>query len=364
MSRIIPPKRGLHVDPVALAVDGKQQSASIDGGVGGAPVALFSVTTSALAAGEVQVLPVKTLQLGYRAACFIDEIRISAFSNLQLATSANGGLTAIIAAKFDVGPHSFSGGNQTDANGFADGFIPIGCYAPRWSYGPEEAGSVYSGIVEFGGGSNAYRQYARVRWALPKPLYLGPGDVLRCSVQRHPTFAANVDPLVTPDIHVQVAYIGRVIASGTPPPSMRQIPWVSYMQKLSSAEVASSNQEFRNPFTRPLMVQRFTWRSYMSFGSDFVSLTELYGLFGDGMHGTPGGFHELIHIEDSLGYRVTNDYVPIGYVFDPFRRAWTFSRPIGPREQFNVKLLNEGVVPSIRAFITNIGMVGYRDEVL
>jgi hypothetical protein len=82
------------------------------------------------------------------------------------------------------------------------------------------------------------------------------------------------------------------------------------------------------------------------------------------MHGTPGGFHELIHIEDSLGYRVTNDYVPIGYVFDPFRRAWTFSRPIGPREQFNVKLLNKGVVPSIRAFITNIGMVGYRDEVL
>jgi hypothetical protein len=361
MSRIIPPKRGLHVDPVALAVDGKQQPVSIDGGVGGAPVALFSATTSALAAGEVQVLPVKTLQLGYRAACFIDEIRISAFSNLQLSASANGGLTGIIAAKFDVGPHSFSGGNQTDANGFAAGFIPIGCYAPRWSYGSEETGVIYAGTVEFGGGSNAYRAYARVRWALPKPLYLGPGDVLRCSVQRHPTFAANLSPLVTPDIHVQVAYIGRVVASGTPPPPMRQVPWVSYMQKLSSAAVASSNQEFRNPFTRPLMVQRFTWRSYRELTGGSYSFREL---FGDGVPAVNPVYYESIQVEDSLGYRVTNDYVPIGYVFDPFRRAWTFSRPIGPREQFNVKLSRSVSLATGITVITNIGMVGYRDEVL
>jgi hypothetical protein len=361
MSRIIPPKRGLYVDPVALAVDGKQQPVSIDGGVGGAPVALFSATTSALAAGQVQVLPIKTLQLGYRAACFIDEIRISAYSNAQLLASTNGGLTGIIAAKFDVGPHSFSGGNQTDANGFAAGFIPIGCYAPRWSYGPEEAGATYAGIVEFGGGQNGYRTYARVRWALPKPLYLGPGDVLRCSVQRHPTFAANLDPLFTPDVSVQVAYIGRVVASGTPPPPMRQVPWVSYMQKLSSEAVGSSNQEFRNPFTRPLMVQRFTWRSYREVKSGSYLFIEL---FGDGVPAVGSTYYESVQVEDSLGYRVTNDYVPIGYVFDPFRRAWTFSRPIGPREQFNVKLSRSIAPAANNTFITNIGMVGYRDEVL
>lgn len=345
MKTIIDPTSGIHADPVA-------QNGNVDGGLGGAPIALYAQTLSALAEGEVQNLPMKTLQLGFRTAYIVDEIRMIAYAETTTAGTRRG-LAGTIAAKFETGAHAFSGGPDTATGGFAGGFVPIGSYAPRWGLANDEESYVYSGLS---GGSNLFRAYARVRWPLPKPLYLSPGDMIRCSVQRHPTFDTGLG-----NVNVQVAYIGRVVAPGAPVPLMRQVPWVSYIQKLGSNAVASSNQEFRNPFTRPLMVQRFTHRIYQRKTSPSLSFIELFDT--QQVPGIAAAYYESVLIEDSLGYQVTRDYVPVGHVFDLYRHAWTFARPIGPKEQFNVKF-QRSQDPSPTEFVTNVGMVGYRDEVL
>lgn len=348
MQKILDPKTGLHVDPVA-------DDGTIRGGLGGAPVALFSETTAPLTSGVVQVLPIKTLQLGFRAAYLIDEIRMVAYTEAALTSANSRGLAGSIAAKFETGAHAFSGGVDTALNGFSSGYIPLGAYAPKWDFGilsNSENDVVYGGVS---GGVDIYRSFARVRWPLPKPLWMGPGDVLRCSVQRHPTFDAGL-----PNVNVQVSYIGRVVAPGAPPPALRQVPWVSYMQKLSSDAVASSNQEFRNPFTRPFMVQRLTYRTFRQIAAP-ASFTELLDI-----NQTPAltpSYYESVLLEDSLGYQVTRDYVPVGHVFDMYRHAWTFSRPIGPKEQFNVKFQRSLAPSEGTTFVNYLGMVGYRDEV-
>jgi hypothetical protein len=68
-----------------------------------------------------------------------------------------------------------------------------------------------------------------------------------------------------------------------------------------------------------------------------------------------------VYIEDTFGYKVTRDFTPAGMVFDSERCAWTFSRPLGPREQINMQFRTAGTV-ALTNGLYGVSMIGYREE--
>lgn len=330
---------------------------SILGGLGGSP-ALFSAQIDIAAGTKGVSLDQKTLQPGFRNAYLIDEIRISAYSAASAGAADNTvaqqrtGILGVISAKFQTGVHAFS-----------QSAIPIGLYAPRWSrldYGGQIVGEPTAGNF-------AYASYGHVRWPLPVPLYMAPGDALQCTLDRDTTRLAALGTIT-----VQVAYAGRMVVQGAPAPVARAVPWVGWFEKLSTEGQVQSQDKWRNPFMIPLHVQRLTMRSYRAVdSSDYFYGNDYFGLMaGSSNSGTNS--YERLALEDSLGYKMVAGSSPaggaaipppVGSVFDMARCAWTFGRPLGAREAFQATVTN--LTPSSNAaykVATQFGMVGYREE--
>ena len=307
---------------------------NLRGGCGGAPI-VFTANLSALAAGQSQALDAGTLQSGFRTPYLIDEIRMQAVT----ATYSNSGvqytgLGSYIRAKFQTGQHQFSKNT-----------VPIGLYAPVFSR--QDFGSVESGI-------SVRRSYSYVRWPLPKPLWMGPGDVINCTIERDGTLGLD-----GPLIDINVTYVGRTVAVGTPKPETRQVPWVSWFQNTSAVRQIVSTDEFRNPFTFPMHVQRFTCRT----ASTVEGVLERLAL-GQSPANMISSLYATCRLYDSLGYALVKEYAPVGDVFDSARHAWTFARALGPREQYDLTLRTDPTTTAVAAaFTTQVGMVGYRNEV-
>lgn len=318
------------------------------GGTGGAPIA-FSANFDGLANGFSVPLDTGTLQSGFRTPYFIDEIRMQVYTEPYLVAAANwSGIGGCIRAKFQTGNRAFS-----------KAAVPVGAYAPVFSY--QDFGAVQAG--DLGDGAVA-RGYSYVRWPLPKPLWMAPGDVIQATFEY---IGLGTPDAGFPEVNGGVTYVGRAIAPGTPPPDMRQIPWVSFLEYVNNTGYQNSTDQFRNPFTQPMLVQRFTSRTFSN------SVT---GAVEEMLRGqTPGVLNASsqfvsCRMDDSLGYNIAGSakqFAPIGLVFDTARHAWTFSRSLGAREQFNLTLRTDdvnGVAPiPVGGWRTFTGMVGYRDEV-
>ncbi len=337
---------GLGPNPI---VGGK---GGLRGGSGGAPIS-FTASAQGLVSGQSIMLDTGTLQSGFRTPYFIDEIRMQ-----------------IVSDEYDQGPDvgmvgtwGGIGGNlrvqfQTGNRQFSKKPVPMGLYAPVFS--PEDFGSLPAGL---NGVTPTLRSYCNVRWPLPKPLWMAPGDVIQAVFDYLPL---NQLGAPQPDVTVNVTYVGRTIAPGTAAPDTRQIPWVSFFEKLSDDAYLTTTEEFRNPFTYPMIVQRFTERTY----SEAPAIGGLEEQLSNGqlpaMLDSNNQFISM-KLEDSLGYAIVKDFAPVGLVFDTSRHAWTFSRSLGAREQFNLTLRTDDVngaaaVPG-PGWHTLVGMVGYRDEV-
>jgi hypothetical protein len=325
---ILPESKGLDPHPVG-------GRGSWLGGMGGAPVAFSAQTTAAVAPGANTPLNVGTLQLGFRSGYWVDEIRMNAWATGGGLTPSNNGLAAFTSFHF-----------QTGTKAFSKGAVPMGLYAPIFSqfdYGAEQT-------VSPGG----YISFARTRWKLPKPLFMNPGDAIQCSVFVGNTFLTNAQNL---SVNASVTYIGRALAQGAKPPVSRQVPWLGWFQKDSDTAFASCTNELQNPFTSRLIVQRFTSRTFVNAaGTAFGEQQSAAQL----QNGANDPYCEM-HLDDSLGYQIVPKFHGVGMVFDTSRHAWTFSRTMGPREQFNLQLRNAGGA-IVRKFQTQVGMVGYRDE--
>lgn len=312
-------------------------------GMGGAPVA-FSAQKLAMTPGTAgAVLNAQTLQSGFRTPYVIDEIRISAQTSVHASALITPyrftALAALLSAKFETGKHAFS----KDA-------VPVGMYAPYFSN--YDYGTVFA--------ANGYRDFLNVRWMLPKPLYMPAGDV----VQAYVSLGANgamTDLAVTVD--VTITYIGRLVAPGAKQPATRQIPWVGYMNTDAASGSAAgsifktSSREFENPFMIDMHVQRFTARTFAYTSTSYIETPYAYQLYSSTIP-----FFET-QIDDSLGYQIVPEFVPVGEAFDTSRHAWTFGRPLGARQQFNVQVrtgLNS--VTTDRQISQQIGFVGYREE--
>lgn len=319
---------------------------------GGAPVA-FSAQVAGLQQGKVAMLNAQTLQSGFRAAYFIDEIRINAFTSVYttsgLASNLYSGLSKLISAKFDTGKFAFS-----------KNAVPIGMYAPYFS-------TCEFGVIAAGGTSaltGSVRGFCNVRWPLPKPLFMPAGDVVQAYVEFASGSLFGGELTAT----VQVTYIGRLVAPGFNA-NKRQIPWVSYMQtdaldgSAAGATFKSSSREFENPFSTDLHVQRFTGRTY-AVSSAINQNFAIERPYTNQLFSTSEPYFE-VRIDDSLGYQIVPDFVPVGNVFDTSRHAWTFGRALAARQQFNVQVrtgLSGTVIPGSYTLSQLIGFVGYREE--
>lgn len=344
-----------------LGMPGKDptgRGGNLDGGLGGAPVAFSASATLAAGARSIP-LNQQTLQPGYRTAYFIDEIRMSVYTSTLLGTDVlpsarRTGVLGMLSARFQTGVHALS----QDA-------VPLGLYAPcfsKFDWGSQIVGEPVAG-------NYSQTIYGHVRWALPKPLYMGPGDALQCNLDRDAARLSTVTSMT-----VQVTYVGRIITQGTPPPATRAVPWVGWFEKSSTQAQVQAQTRMRNPFMEPLHVQRLTMRGYWRDATSnyFAPVVAQYGLMPSSIIGAPNTY-ERIEFSDSLGYRMTRGSVvggmsgappPVGVVFDPSRLAWTFGRPLAAREQFNAVVSN--LVPTTdvtNEVVTQYGMVGYREEV-
>ena len=316
----------------------------IQGGSGGAPIAFTA--SAPLASGQSITMDTGTLQSGFRTPYLIDEIRIqvvtAVFASASLAWTGIGGN---LRAKFQTGNRQFSKLP-----------VPIGNYAPVFSH--LDFGSAASGVNE--AGAAVGRGYSYVRWPLPKPLWMAPGDVIQAVFEYLPLGVAG------PDVTINVTYVGRTIAPGTPAPDKRQIPWVSFFKYESNEGYKSTTDEFRNPFTYPMIVQRFTERTFRKDETASDSREEMSRGQTPATLNLSSQFVSM-RLYDSLGYAIVKEFAPIGLVFDTSRHAWTFSRSLGAREQFDLTLRTDDVngvaTTPVGGWHTMVGMVGYRDEV-
>ena len=301
------------------------------GGMGGAPVAFSAQTLASIEVGTNTPLNVGTLQLGFRSGYWIDEIRMGAWTNQLGGVTSLNGVGGVVAFQFQTGTKQFS-----------KNAVPMGLYAPVFSQ--NDFGDAQTA------GAGTYVSFSRVRWKLPKPLFMNPGDAIQCNVFNRSTVLSNKP------INASVTYIGRALAQGAQPPISRQVPWIGWFEKDSNLAYAECTNELQNPFTSRLIVERFTSRTYRSTtGETPVSslmLSQLPNAAGDG--------YCEVRLEDSLGYAIVPQFAPIGAVFDTSRHAWTFSRTMGPREQFNLSMRNAGTVTT--RFFSQVAMIGYRDE--
>lgn len=344
VTRCNPQVAVINRDPVA-------GSGTIKGGIGGAPV-LMGASLS-LSPGDAGVsLDMKAMQPLKEAAYFIDEIRIGAVGSSDSITSfLAGGIGGAVSAQFSTGKY-----------GMSKEPIPISLYGAR-----------HSGGYDYGidqNGSADINSYVSIRWLLPKPLFMLPGEVLQCRLSRSATLmSAGTAPST---VTVWVAYAGRMVAPGATPPKTIQVPWVSYIQKVSNESLKSSITEFRNPFTKTMHVQRFTIRNYKT--NDSAAAETLFETSEGLFQGAPGNEQfDRLRLDDSLGYKivggafvssgnVTDSDPAIGACFDYPRRSWTFSRELGAREQFNMNILRLNPDAGTNLKYLQVGMIGYREE--
>lgn len=298
----------------------------------GAPVS-FTAHLDSITPGQTQMMAVSGLANGFRTPYIIDEIHMCAY----MATPSATVLQPSLAMQFQF---------RTGSYAFSKVPVPMVLHAPVYNTQTEALLSVFAGGLT--------RIGDEARWLLAKPLWMAPGDQIQAVVLRDSSVASLGGGAFT----VDVTYIGRSLKPGTPGPKTRYVPWVAHYLHDFALTYSETTTEFRNPFmTGPLHVHRLIGRP-LSKATSGVNLATAHSSM------LPNAADEKfasILIEDSMGYKVTRDYHPVGQVFDTERCVWTFNRPLGPRDQFNMKFRTLGSV-AVGSPVFGVGMLGYREE--
>lgn len=338
-------RSGMGPDPVAM--HGAPVSFSADIGVSN------PAGGNGLAVGETGVFDTSALQNGYRTPYYIDEIRMRCWAFItgsSLGTTTRAGLGSYAAAfSFRAGSYAFSARP-----------MPMGLFAPN-----------YNGrnLLAVGAtGATPGRVGASVRWLLPRPLYMQPGDVITATVARSAT-AMLLSGLAPgggdPFLNVGVTYVGRALPPGAKDPVSKNVPWVAFYQhdvaNLWSRAMLNGANPFQNPFTFPLVTHRLTGKMAIADPAGGGNFIERPNSVFQGMLPQATNKWVSCYIEDSAGYKVTRKFSAVGSVFDTERNAWTYNRALAAREQLDMQFQTNGataIVPD--AFC--VGLIAHREE--
>lgn len=271
------------------------------------------------------------LGLPFRAPMWIDEIRFT----VALADSTEAGLVGsaglFTQAKLGLGRFEIT-----------DGFVPIAALTPSSQWAAE---SMISDANIETAGRNIY---TFLRWVLPVPMYVRPGESLLADFRRIADGLGN-------SARVEMAAAGRVASHEGKVPETTCVPWVTAYT--NSKVVFSSSQgsgapgtTLHNSFKVPLHVQRLVGRSYQDAGSGELKpdVSDLRAATGAN-----------VQFADSEGFLVVRDRVVFGEVFDSLRHAWTAPRILPPKGWIEVRVTG---APTDSVYW--IAMVGYREEAI
>lgn len=311
----------------------------------GAPIS-FTAHLDNLLPGQSIPLSTSGLANGFRMPYYLDEIRMQVYMTTATSLGAVNQPSYAAAFQFRTGTYAFSA-------------VPV----PMILHQPPYVSSVIpsqnvSGYVLESTFTGAVRTIGdEARWALPKPLWMAPGDQVQATVARDLTAAAGGSSPWS----VDVTYVGRTLKPGTLGPKTRCVPWIAHYIHDFADSYSQATTQFRNPFTFPLTIQKLIGRP-MSKASVGTFTTGRVNMLPNAV----GDEYAAIYIEDSMGYKITRSavngiFTPVGSVFDTERCSWTFSRPLGAREQLNMQFQTQGTVAaSDRIF--GVSMIGYREE--
>lgn len=325
--------------------------------IGGAPSAISKNGAPVSFSADSEVLTTQgenvnasALQSGYRGAYFIDEIRILLWTDVGTIPTPSlivGGLGYLSRVKFSLGNHPFS-----------QKAVPPAVLAPAWM------GSTNDALFLTYSATTA-RVFQEVRWPLPAPLYVEPGDGIQANIALDQALSAFVG--TTAEIRASFVYIGRTLPPGEQKPQTRTVPWVAHYVFNSDNVSQQTNDEFQNPFTVPLRTQRMVERFYIVNSTLHACLAA--NVPYPGLTSSTVLYPE-VDITDSMGYKMTfgstSSMVPVADVFDYEYFDWTFDRPLGPREQYNMSFRMGGSSNYVLAgpYHTVISMIGSREEML
>lgn len=365
-AKIILPRSGLGKDMIAN---------------GGSPMS-FTASVTGLTPGMTQVFDSAALQPGYRVPYVIDAITMMVKSPADLHQGIAGttvvpdctGFGGLVDFLFQTGHHAFSAKP-----------IAAPAFCPRYAFWsdvqyqqvlsksvPVLQSSVYQTMEELAQqtgsvvliDANTYptvQVYCVYKWLLPRPLLLLPGDVINASCVRNASLAAGTSPTYdTPfgTMAATVTYTGRALPPGTKLPTSHFVPWVGMFDSVevdaAGPTWANSNREFENPFQRDWNIQRLVARNVYAYNANSSGASTVTIARDSGAS---------VKITDPLGYQITNGFVPIAVIANGNdQAAWTFSRPVGPRQRVNMEF---NLVPraSPGAGSRNmVSLIGYREE--
>ncbi len=353
----------------------------------GSPMS-FTASVTGLTPGLTKVFDSAALQPGYRTPYVIDAITMLVKSPVICESETIGafqlmdgtGFGGLVDFLFQTGHHAFSAKPIAAPN-----------FTPRYMFWPDTvtqqisnpgaAGQLYQtaeelceqvGDVTVGGeAAPAGQFYCVYKWLLPKPLLLLPGDVINASCQRHADLAAGTSSPFG-SMEATVTYTGRALPPGEKLPKTQCVPWVGMFDQVdkaitgttvTAAPWANSNREFENPFQRNWNVQRLVARNVFASAGTGNAVS----VGGVSLIGAAANTYSL-KITDPLGYQITTGFVPISAIANyNDSSAWTFSRPVGPRQRVNMEFdfgthtvaSNIGTGGGLRKMVS---LVGYREE--
>lgn len=298
---------------------------------------LFSTSLLTLSEGGTVIPDMAQMSSPFRRPMLVDEIRFSYISpsgGSQIWSMGNS-----LRCKLSLGRMAMT--HTRDGGG----------YVPIWNFGPALQTAIYTeGNVDTLFNSVVVTT-GHFRWKLPKPLYVPAGQSLMPSLSRQRDGLGGT-------ARVGIAVVGRQFGEANHElPKTIDVPFVTYFEPPGGVGSAITTElDFSNPFLVPLNVQRFVWRPYQQSASA-----------RDDGNVVGGGLATCnLTIKDSWGNNVVRDVTDSSSVFDLFRRAWTFTRVLGPKERYVVSfsnILNASGYPTLFS-LPNLSMVGWREEVL
>lgn len=192
------------------------------------------------------------------------------------------------------------------------------------------------------------------KWRLPKPLYLKPGQTL--AVQYQGRAAASNAGVFEQDAHVDTTYAGRLLPVGAQAPSVIAVPYCSHAGlKSDTATPRLFTSEFKNKFSSPLYVQRFTYREAIVGGQE-----------DDGEHMPYPDEYTKLSILAPSGFKCLDQYPQAVEAFQNGKHHWTHGVWLQPDEAFRVQMEMLGAIAwtDVNGVQVALGMVGYREETI
>lgn len=242
-------------------------------------------------------------------------------------------------------------------------FVLTQGFVPAWLLGsvPDKAadyGGTISTIL------NAGQDLARVKWILPKPMYLPPNTQLKVTLQQAPLFTQPGGFSLLANISAR----GLLLDKGQ---SVAEVPYVSAFVPLVG-NLQSAQLELCNVLDKPVTIQRLlgriAWQTSQAAGTstnfapaedDALGFRGDEGS-GDPLQAVPRAFSLLL--KDSMGVALTSgptsEYLPFWSVFAPGAGGWNMPRVLAANEHITA-ILSKAPTATQRPMIS---MVGHRTE--